>query len=129
MQRAPTEKTRTYYHRSLCGSCGVEGSVYSLAALTDPLILNRIALTFFRETPPHVAALCGHLEFTRALLKHKPGLAAEMDRGNRCSPHHLAAANACVRGKLLLQRCWMRALVLAQLVTERGFTIAGLRWC
>lgn len=76
----------------------IEGSLSTLKTLVqkDPLILDRItSLTFFHETPLHVAVLRGHLEFTRALLSHNPQLAAESDSLGRL-PLHLAAAKGHV---------------------------------
>ncbi|OWM65492.1 hypothetical protein CDL15_Pgr009082 [Punica granatum] len=71
------------------------GSVDTFDTLlkADPLILDRLSLTSSPETPLHVAALRGHLDFTKAVLNHRPQLAAELD-AQRCSPLHLAAANA-----------------------------------
>ncbi|KAG6660511.1 hypothetical protein CIPAW_03G112400 [Carya illinoinensis] len=40
----------------------------------DRLILHKISLTSFTETPLHIAALLGHLQFTNALLRRKPQL-------------------------------------------------------
>ena len=48
--------------------------------------------TGFNETPLHVAAMLGHLDFTKYLLTQKPDMTMEVDsRG--CSPLHLAFAN------------------------------------
>ncbi|KAA8540259.1 hypothetical protein F0562_024178 [Nyssa sinensis] len=71
----------------------VRGNVAALKALMeeDELILNRVSLTCFHETPLHVAALCGHVDFTRALLSRKPKLATELDSLGR-SPLHFASA-------------------------------------
>ncbi|XP_058204398.1 ankyrin repeat-containing protein At5g02620-like isoform X1 [Rhododendron vialii] len=72
----------------------LSGSVETLKALIgkDPLILDRASSTecFSSDTPLHVAALRGHLEFTNALLSRKPTLAAELD-SRRCTPLHLAS--------------------------------------
>lgn len=57
----------------------------------DSLILRKTSLTSFRETPLHISALLGHLDFTKALLNHKPGLAKELD-SLKHSPLHLASA-------------------------------------
>lgn len=60
----------------------------------DPLILNKISLTTFGETPLHISALLGHVDFTRELLAHKPKgpqLAAKLDLFKR-APLHLASA-------------------------------------
>ncbi|KAE9464178.1 hypothetical protein C3L33_03914, partial [Rhododendron williamsianum] len=72
----------------------LSGSVGTLEALIekDPLILDRASSTecFSSDTPLHVAALRGHLEFTNALLSQKSTLAAELD-SRRCTPLHLAS--------------------------------------
>ncbi|KAM3699377.1 hypothetical protein ACJW31_05G021200 [Castanea mollissima] len=57
----------------------------------DPLLLNRIPLTSFSETPLHISVLAGHLDFSRTLLLKKPQLAVELDSHGRC-PLHLASA-------------------------------------
>ncbi|KAF7147630.1 hypothetical protein RHSIM_Rhsim03G0060500 [Rhododendron simsii] len=61
----------------------LSGSVETLKALIekDPLIPDQASLTecFSSDTPLHVAALRGHLEFTKDLLSRKPTLAAELD--------------------------------------------------
>ncbi|KAH7839605.1 hypothetical protein Vadar_006218 [Vaccinium darrowii] len=84
--------------RKLYEAC-VSGSVPTLDSLIekDELVLNRVnSLTcFFSETPLHVAVLCGHLDFTKALLTRKPELVTEFDtRG--CSPLHLASTEGHV---------------------------------
>nr|XP_015902788.1 ankyrin repeat-containing protein BDA1-like [Ziziphus jujuba var. spinosa] len=73
-----------------------EGSTAILDLLfqKDRSILNKISLTSFTETPLHISALHGHLNFTKELLSLKPQepkLAAELDLLKR-SPLHLAAA-------------------------------------
>ncbi|KAL4625551.1 hypothetical protein ACB092_05G034500 [Castanea dentata] len=57
----------------------------------DPCILNKISLTSFSETPLHISALLGHLDFTKTLLAQNPQLVVELDSHKRC-PHHLASA-------------------------------------
>ncbi|KAF7115417.1 hypothetical protein RHSIM_Rhsim03G0060700 [Rhododendron simsii] len=72
----------------------LSGSVETLNVLLekDPLILNRVssAECFSNDTPLHVAVSCGHLEFTKVLLRRKPKLAVELD-SQRCTPLHLAS--------------------------------------
>ncbi|KAH7851411.1 hypothetical protein Vadar_011247 [Vaccinium darrowii] len=72
----------------------LSGSVTALDVVIeeDQLILDRVSsLTgFFNDTPLHVAALRGHLDFTKALLTRKPKLATELD-SLRSSPLHLAS--------------------------------------
>ena len=88
----------------------MEGSVAILNSLIqkDPLILNKISLTTFGETPLHIAALLGHVNFTRELVAHKPKepqLAAELDLFKR-APLHLASAegHAEIVQALMLQQ-------------------------
>ncbi|TKY62271.1 Ankyrin repeat-containing protein [Spatholobus suberectus] len=57
----------------------------------DPLILSRVSLYPFTETPLHIASLLGHLEFCQALLQNSPSSAGEVDSEGRC-PLHLASA-------------------------------------
>ncbi|XP_028752076.1 ankyrin repeat-containing protein At5g02620-like [Neltuma alba] len=82
------ERMRVLYEASY------EGSVSTLNMLIqqDPLILHRInSRTILIETPLHISALLGHLEFTEALLAHKPKLALELD-SFRSTPLHVASA-------------------------------------
>ncbi|CAI0441363.1 unnamed protein product [Linum tenue] len=57
----------------------------------DSLILKKFPLSSFTETPLHISVLAGHLDFSRALLHHNPGMAMEGDASN-CTPLHLASA-------------------------------------
>ncbi|XP_034699429.1 ankyrin repeat-containing protein ITN1-like [Vitis riparia] len=58
----------------------------------DPLALARASVTCFDETPLHIAAMLGHLDFAKALASHKPDMAMAVDLQGR-SPLHLASAN------------------------------------
>ncbi|KAL5540447.1 hypothetical protein UlMin_042542 [Ulmus minor] len=71
----------------------MEGCVLTFNSLIqkDPLILSKISLTTFSETPLHISALLGHLNFTKQLVTHKPKLASTLDSLKR-SPLHLASA-------------------------------------
>ncbi|KAL5540454.1 hypothetical protein UlMin_042549 [Ulmus minor] len=71
----------------------MEGCVLTFNSLIqkDPLILSKISLTTFSETPLHISALLGHLNFTKQLITHKPKLASTLDSLKR-SPLHLASA-------------------------------------
>ncbi|KAH7840710.1 hypothetical protein Vadar_020528 [Vaccinium darrowii] len=84
--------------RKLYEAC-VSGSVPALESLIekDELILNRVnKLTcFLSETPLHVAVLCGHLDFIKALLTQKSKLVTEFDTQG-CSPLHLASTEGHV---------------------------------
>jgi ankyrin repeat protein len=57
----------------------------------DARILDRVSLTFFSETPLHLSALHGHLEFSRVLISNKPTFVKEGDSLGR-TPLHLASA-------------------------------------
>ncbi|KAF2323601.1 hypothetical protein GH714_036280 [Hevea brasiliensis] len=71
----------------------LRGDVPAFDALLqqDELILDRVVVTSFHETPLHIAAMRGHLHFARALLSRKPKLADELDSLCRL-PLHLASA-------------------------------------
>ncbi|CAK7352854.1 unnamed protein product [Dovyalis caffra] len=72
----------------------VEGNVTSLQRLLeeDKLVLDGCNSDCFAETPLHISAMLGHLEFTRKILSRKPEFAQELDF-RRSSPLHLATAN------------------------------------
>ncbi|KAJ1416851.1 PGG domain [Sesbania bispinosa] len=78
---------RALYEASLNGCVGTLNTLIQ----KNPLILNRVSLSSFRETPLHIASLLGHSEFCEALLKRKPSFASEVDSEGRC-PLHLASA-------------------------------------
>ncbi|XP_057498313.1 ankyrin repeat-containing protein BDA1-like isoform X2 [Actinidia eriantha] len=91
-------RERMLYEASL------NGNVESLNELLqqDRLTLARVSITCFKETPLHIAAMQGHVDFAKALLSHKPDLVTELDSQGR-SPLHLASANGYVEiVKLLL---------------------------
>ncbi|GMH07333.1 hypothetical protein Nepgr_009173 [Nepenthes gracilis] len=99
--------------RELC-EAAMEGSVTFLLNLLgrDPLILDRYITAYFAETPLHIAAMLGHLEFATELLKRKPELACELNL-RKSTPLHLASAKGDVEMvKLLLcanpQMCYAR---------------------
>nr|XP_007133811.1 hypothetical protein PHAVU_011G211000g [Phaseolus vulgaris]ESW05805.1 hypothetical protein PHAVU_011G211000g [Phaseolus vulgaris] len=94
----------------------LRGSVFELETLIgrDPLILHKLSLTTFTETPLHISALLGHLDFTKFLLTHKPQLALEMDHCKR-TPLHLASAEGHAEiVHVLLQTCEDACLVSDQ---------------
>ncbi|OMO66072.1 hypothetical protein COLO4_30786 [Corchorus olitorius] len=70
----------------------LSGSVPTLTTLirNDPQILHRVSLSPNPETPLHISALAGHVDFTKALLTRKPELASRFD-SFKCSPLHLAS--------------------------------------
>lgn len=71
----------------------VEGDVRALQELLqqDALLLDRLTLTCFNETPLHIATLRGHIEFVRLILAQNPQLAAELD-SRKSSALHIASA-------------------------------------
>jgi ankyrin repeat protein len=71
----------------------LKGCVSTLKTLIqkDPLILSRVSLYPFSETPLHIASLLGHIELCRTLLQIGPDLAAEVNSEGHC-PLHLASA-------------------------------------
>ncbi|KAJ0461637.1 putative ankyrin repeat-containing domain, PGG domain, ankyrin repeat-containing domain superfamily [Helianthus annuus] len=70
------------------------GDVQALNALLhqNQLILDRLSLTAFNESPLHIAAMRGHHQFATILLTQKPKLAIALDSQRR-TPLHLASAN------------------------------------
>ncbi|KAJ0031150.1 hypothetical protein Pint_13710 [Pistacia integerrima] len=71
----------------------VEGSVISLLNVLNeqPLVLDRLLVGCYTETPLHVASMLGHEEFVHEILRRKPELARELDY-RKASPLHLATA-------------------------------------
>ncbi|KAI3991868.1 hypothetical protein MKX01_012813 [Papaver californicum] len=67
------------------------GDVASLMELLteDPLILERV-ISGFGETPLHLSAMCGHVDFAVEILRIKPELASEVDPKG-LSPLHMAS--------------------------------------
>ena len=85
----------------------LSGSETTLNALiqADPLILDKVSLTCFNDTPLHIAALRGHLGFVRAILSLKPQFATVLDSFGR-TPLHLACAEGHLEiVKTLFQAC------------------------
>ncbi|CAH1428110.1 unnamed protein product [Lactuca virosa] len=73
------------------------GNVQLLNALLqeDELVLDRIPLSCFNETPLHIAASRGHLNFVKILVHKKPTLALSLDSQRRTALH-LASAEGHV---------------------------------
>ncbi|KAJ0091101.1 hypothetical protein Patl1_14553 [Pistacia atlantica] len=71
----------------------VEGNIISLLNLLqeDALILDRITVSCYGETPLHIASMLGHAEFVQEILGRKPELAGKLD-SRKSSPLHLAAS-------------------------------------
>jgi len=86
-QKLEDDAMRNLYDASM------KGCVSTLNKLLqkDPLILSRVSLFPFTETPLHIASLLGYLEFCQVLLRNSPILATELDSEGRC-PLHLASA-------------------------------------
>ncbi|KAI3893171.1 hypothetical protein MKX03_020196 [Papaver bracteatum] len=70
----------------------LQGDVTSLTELLkeDPLILERVITGYGNETPLHISAMCGHVEFAAKILMLNPELASELD-SEGFSPLHLAS--------------------------------------
>ncbi|KAK7838519.1 ankyrin repeat-containing protein bda1 [Quercus suber] len=73
------------------------GDVITLKALLeeDPLILEKVSLAPFAETPLHIATLAGKTEFVKEILSQKPSFASELNQDG-FSPLHIAAASGQV---------------------------------
>lgn len=73
------------------------GSINTLLQLLqqDRLILERAAMNCPSETPLHVAALLGHEDFAKEILRQKPGIAGELD-SRKLSALHIASQKGYV---------------------------------
>ena len=91
MERKDEEREKKVYEASVTGSVSLLKQLMAEVALT----LARAAITCFNETPLHVAAMLGHLDFTKYLLTQKPDMTMAVDSRGR-SPLHLASANGYV---------------------------------
>ncbi|KAH6782952.1 hypothetical protein C2S52_007911 [Perilla frutescens var. hirtella] len=74
-----------------------QGSISSLQQLLkeDTLILDRAVVNSFNETPLHVAAMLGHVDFVKEIIELKPQLVNELN-SQKSSPLHLASAKGHV---------------------------------
>ncbi|XP_031267464.1 ankyrin repeat-containing protein BDA1-like [Pistacia vera] len=81
------DNTQTLYEASMRGCVATLNTLIQ----NDPFICHKISLTAFTETPLHISALLGHVEFSKALVSQKPQLVTELDSFKR-SPLHLASA-------------------------------------
>lgn len=82
----------------------LKGDVETLEALMreDELVLARVSVTScFNQTPLHLAAMLGHFDFAKSLLRYKPNFATWLDSQDR-SPLHFASANGYVNIMTLL---------------------------
>ncbi|KAJ4717521.1 putative Ankyrin repeat family protein [Melia azedarach] len=77
---------------SMLYEAALKGSVYTLLELQhkDRFILDKVGKNFLSEGPLHVAALLGHVDFVREVLRQKPELAGELD-SQRSSALHKAS--------------------------------------
>ncbi|XP_039164312.1 ankyrin repeat-containing protein BDA1 [Eucalyptus grandis] len=111
-QQASSALERSHRERRLY-EASLGGCVESLAQLLqeDGLILARVPVTCFDETPLHVACMQGHVHFAKVLLAHKMDLAMELDLQGR-TPLHWASANGYVEiARELLQSDPLACLV------------------
>ncbi|KAJ8756143.1 hypothetical protein K2173_024690 [Erythroxylum novogranatense] len=94
----------------------LRGCVSTLDTLLkkDPVILGRISLSSFTETPLHIASLLGHLHFTVALLDHKPDLSDELNSQGQ-APLHLASAE----GHIMIVKALLRVNACVCLVPDQ----------
>ncbi|KAJ0538447.1 putative ankyrin repeat-containing domain, PGG domain, ankyrin repeat-containing domain superfamily [Helianthus annuus] len=84
----------------------LNGDVQALNALLqhDQLLLDRLTLTGFNETPLHIATMRGHHNFAVFLLAKNPKLATALDSKRR-TPVHIASA----KGNILMVKELVRA--------------------
>ncbi|KAF8040636.1 hypothetical protein BT93_B2762 [Corymbia citriodora subsp. variegata] len=75
----------------------VKGNVYSLLELLkkDELLLDKIMTGNHTETPLHIAAMLGHLNFVKEILARKAEMASVQDSQGSV-PLHLAAAKGYI---------------------------------
>ncbi|KAK7284201.1 hypothetical protein RJT34_18943 [Clitoria ternatea] len=102
------DAVRELYEASISGCVGTLNTLIQ----RDPLILSRVSLYPFTETPLHIASLLGHVEFCHVLLGKNPGLAREVNSEGRCSLH-LASAEGHTE------------IVKALLVTKPEMSLVG----
>ncbi|KAI3468082.1 hypothetical protein Pfo_024745 [Paulownia fortunei] len=90
-----TEEMETLETKLL--EAAAKGSTNSLQKLLkdDPLILDRVVVNCFSETPLHVAAMLGHIGFVKEIIRIKPQLTSEFN-SLQSSPLHLASAKGHV---------------------------------
>ncbi|CAA2934032.1 ankyrin repeat-containing BDA1-like [Olea europaea subsp. europaea] len=94
-----------------------QGNVDTLKKLVqeDPIILDRVIVNSFSDTPVHIAAILGHSDFVMEILRRRPEFAREL---NLCqsSPLHLASA----KGYIEVVRVLLSANPLMSLVRDRN---------
>ncbi|KAJ4717522.1 Ankyrin repeat family protein [Melia azedarach] len=77
---------------SMLYEAALKGSVHTLLEWQqkDRFILDKVGKDLLSEGPLHVAALLGHVDFVREILRQKPELAGELD-SQRSSALHKAS--------------------------------------
>ncbi|CAA2945051.1 ankyrin repeat-containing BDA1-like [Olea europaea subsp. europaea] len=102
---------------NLLFEAAAEGNVNSLKKLLqeDPVILDRVIVNIHSDTPLHVAAILGHIDFVKEILRRRPEFAREL---NLCqsSPLHLASA----KGYIQVVRVLLSANPLMCLARDRN---------
>lgn len=126
--RGKWKRSSEDYNGNSLYEAAMQGSVDILYTLleADPLILDRVSLSSSPQTPLHVAALRGHLDFTKVMLKHRPELAAELD-AEKCSALHLAAANGYAEIVNLLLVAYPGALSVCDREGRTPLHLAAMR--
>ncbi|XP_022851780.1 ankyrin repeat-containing protein BDA1-like [Olea europaea var. sylvestris] len=102
-----------------------EGNVNSLKKLLqeDPIILDRVIVNSYSDTPLHVAAILGHIDFVvKVLLPADPLMCLARDR-NGLTPLHLAAIKGWIETVKQLVQANRDA---AQVIVGQGQTILHL---
>ncbi|KAL3497439.1 hypothetical protein ACH5RR_040171 [Cinchona calisaya] len=102
----------------------VVGDVTSLLELIkkDPLLLDKTSLNCQDKNPLHVAAIFGHVEFVKVILRDNSDMCLALDKFGR-NPLHLAA----IKGRLAVLQVLIHARPLAaREKTEGGGTVLHL---
>ncbi|XP_022864262.1 ankyrin repeat-containing protein BDA1-like [Olea europaea var. sylvestris] len=102
---------------NLLFEAAAEGNVNSLKTLLqeDPIILDRVIVNSYSDTPLHVAAILGHIDFVKEILRRRPEFAREL---NLCQspPLHLTSA----KGHIEVVRVLLSANPLMCLARDRN---------
>ncbi|CAA2998861.1 ankyrin repeat-containing BDA1-like [Olea europaea subsp. europaea] len=102
---------------NLLFEAAAEGNVNSLKTLLqeDPIILDRVIVNSYSNTPLHVAAILGHIDFVKEILRRRPEFAREL---NLCQspPLHLTSA----KGHIEVVRVLLSANPLMCLARDRN---------
>ncbi|KAL3497438.1 hypothetical protein ACH5RR_040170 [Cinchona calisaya] len=94
----------------ILSDAAVEGDVSTLGQLLqeDPLLLDKISLNCQDKNPLHIAAMFGHVDFVKVILRVNSDMCLAPDRFGR-NPLHLAA----IKGRLLVLQELIHARPLA----------------